>query len=205
MKRVLITGGEGDIALAIRDELLKDGCYEVKNPGRKELDVTDEKSIEKYLEAFQPDILINNAGYVRPQSIKEADIEIIKKHIDIDLTGVFVCTAMCLKRNPGLEIINIGSSAATKVHATWSEYCATKAAIVMATKCWADDGLYSVCVSPGRTKTKMRRGLFPDEDQSTLLMPEDFAKVVVKAIKHEYETGSHINVNKDNVEGLLYG
>lgn len=52
----------------------------------------------------------------------------------------------------------------------------------MATKCWADDGLYAVAISPARTKTKMRKSLYPGEDQTTLLEPADFAKVISKAV-----------------------
>ena len=92
-----------------------------------------------------------------------------------------------MKYNPNLEIINVGSAASIESHATWSEYCATKAAVAMATKCWAEDGIYAVCISPGRTKTKMRKNLFPNEDQDTLLDPVDFAKVLFKAIKKEFE------------------
>jgi 3-oxoacyl-[acyl-carrier protein] reductase len=140
---------------------------------------------------------------VVPQSIRNADLECIKKHFEINANGTFYCTAIALKYNPNLEIINIGSAASIEVHATWSEYCASKAAIVMATKCWAADGVYAVCISPARTRTKMRRRLFPDEDQTTLLEPSDFAKVVMKAIKKEYESGTHIVVRKQNIAQLL--
>ena len=201
--KVLITGGNGDIAQSIKQELLSADGYEVLAPGRDVLDVTNVESIEKTISSYIPDILINNAGYVVPKSIKEADVLNSKKHIDINLGGVFYCTEIALKYNPSLQIINIGSAAAVETHATWSEYCATKAAVVMATKCWAEDNLYAVVISPGRTKTKMRKSLFPDEDQETLLKTEDFAKVVMKAVRKEYETGSHIIVRKQNVQELL--
>jgi 3-oxoacyl-[acyl-carrier protein] reductase len=204
MIRVLVTGGHGDIAKSIVDLLENDGIYEIASPGRNELDVTDIASIEAFLDSFTPDVLINNAGYVVPQSIKSASIDITRRHIDINLAGVFYCTSLAMRRNPALSVVNIGSSAATKIHAYWSEYCATKAAVVMATQCWAAEGLYAVCISPGRTKTKMRKSLYPDEDQSTLMLPEDFAKIVLKAVKKEYPSGSHINVNKQNVSELLH-
>ena len=148
-------------------------------------------------------ILINNAGYVLPYSIGSCDLYSEKRAIDINLFGTFNCTAAALKRNPHIKIINIGSSAATKVHGTWSSYCASKAGVVMATMCWADDGYDVICISPGRTATKMRKGLFPNEDQSTLLATEDFAKVIRKAINGAYVKGSHINVTKQNVGDLL--
>ena len=201
-KKVLISGGNGGIAQAIKD-LLEQAGFIVFAPTRMEMDVTNWASIETVIKDFTPDILINNAGYVVPRSIKEMDLENTKKHIDIDIGGVFYCTGIALKYNPQLQIINIGSAASVESHATWSEYCASKAAVVMATKCWAEDGLYAVVISPGRTKTKMRKALFPDEDQDTLLEPADFAKVVMKAVYRQYESGAHIIVRKQNVQQLI--
>lgn len=201
-KKVLITGGSGGIAQAIKELLEKDG-YTVFAPTRQEMDVTSWESIDAVMKDFVPDILINNAGYVVPQSIKQMDLENTKKHIDINVGGTFYCTGIALKYNPDLEIVNICSAASIESHATWSEYCASKAAVAMATRCWAEDGLYAVAISPGRTRTKMRKFLFPDEDQSTLLEPADFAKIVMKAVRKEYPSGENIIVRKQNVEQLL--
>lgn len=203
-KKVLITGGSGGIAQALK-MLLENEDYEVLAPSRGEMDVTSPESIEKVVQAFKPDILVNNAGYVVPQSMRQADLDSTKKHIDVNLLGTFYCSQIALSVNPHTDIINIGSAAAIETHATWSEYCATKAAVVMATKCWAEDGIYTVCLSPGRTKTKMRKSLFPEEDQSTLLDPVDFAKVIMKAVHKEYASGTHIVVRKQNVEAILKG
>jgi 3-oxoacyl-[acyl-carrier protein] reductase len=201
-KKVLITGGNGGIAQALKELLESDG-YIVKAATRAELDVTNWESIENVIKEFVPDILVNNAGYVVPKSVKEMDLENTKKHFDINVGGTFYCTGIALKYNPNLQIINIGSAASVETHATWSEYCASKAAVVMATKCWAEDGLYAAVISPGRTRTKMRKSLFPDEDQSTLLEPMDFAKVVMKAVRKDYPSGTHVIVRKQNVQQLL--
>lgn len=204
MKKVLITGGNGDIAQAIKTQLSSEG-YDVYAPSKQEMDVTDWDSIEKAISSYVPDILINNAGYVFPNSIRKADLEETKKHIDVNLAGTFYCTEIALQFNSNLDIVNVASAAAVEVHATWSEYCATKAAVVMATKCWAADGLYAVAISPARTKTKMRKSLYPEEDQSTLLDPTDFAKVIMKAVNKEYKSGAHILVRKQTVDDILRG
>lgn len=204
MKKVLITGGNGDIAHAIKEQLMIEG-YDVYAPPRQELDVTNWESIERAISGYVPDILINNAGYVVPKSIRNADLAGTKRHIDVNLAGTFYCTEIALRYNANLDIVNVASAAAVEVHATWSEYCATKAAVVMATKCWAEDGLYAVAISPARTKTKMRKSLYPEEDQSTLLEPTDFAKVIVKAVKKEYKAGDHILVRKQTVSDILRG
>lgn len=203
MKKVLITGGNGDIAKAILRRLRALGGYEIQTPGREALDVTNIEQTEAYISKWTPDILINNAGYVFPQSIADCDIKKEKQAIDVNLFGTFNCTAAVLKKNREAQIINIGSSAATKVHGTWSAYCAAKAAVVMATQCWADDGINCICISPGRTATKMRKGLFPAEDQSTLMRADDFAEVVVSAIEGKYPVGAHLNVNIDNISSYL--
>ena len=202
MSSVLITGGNGDIARSIRELLIDEG-FNVFSPGKAELDVTNIDSIKCYFDKYTPDVLINNAGYVVPKSIRKGDYAETKKHIDINLIGTFWCTQVGLSMNPNLSVINIASAAAVEAHATWSEYCASKAAVVMATKCWAEDGIYAIAISPGRTKTKMRKSLFPNEDQNTLLDPKDFAKIVFKAVRKEYPSGTHVIVRKQNVQQLL--
>lgn len=201
MKTIVITGGNGDIAQSIKKELEKE--YIVLTPGKEELDVTAVNRVNEYFDSKNVDILINNAGYVVPYSIGHCDIDSEKKAIDINLFGTFNCTAAVLGQNREARIINIGSSAATKVHGTWSSYCAAKAGVVAATKCWAEDGFDVVCISPGRTDTKMRRGLYPDEDKMTLLKPDDFATIVLYAVKGKYAPGEHINVSLQNVGDLL--
>ena len=62
LKKVLITGGSGDIAQAIK-ALLESKGYHVYAPSRHEMDVTDWNSIDKNMREFVPNILINNAGY----------------------------------------------------------------------------------------------------------------------------------------------
>lgn len=197
----MITGGNGDIAKAIKNRLESE--FEILAPGKTELDVADVEQVAAYFSDHRPDILINNAGSVVSASIAECDITLEKKVIDINLFGTFNCTSAVLRHNPKARIVNIGSAAATKIHGTWSSYCASKAGVVMATRCWAEDGYDVICISPGRTATKMRKGLFPEEDPDTLLKPELFAEVVAKAVHGAYQRGEHINVTKDNVGVLL--
>ena len=79
-KKVLITGGSGGIAQALKILLEKDG-YVVYAPTRAEMDVTNWESIEAVIKDFIPDILVNNAGYVVPMSVRNMDLESTKKHI----------------------------------------------------------------------------------------------------------------------------
>ncbi len=202
MKKVVITGGNGDIANAIGN-LLQSENYEVYLPKRDELDVTNEENVNLYFANNTPDILINNAGAILIEEIEKNNISKHKNVIDVNLTAVFTCTGAVLARNKNAQIINIGSSAGTKVHGQWSSYCASKAGVIMATQCWAQEGINTICLSPGRTLTKMRKSMYPDENPDTLLKPEDFAKIVYKAINGKYKTGINIDVNINNIKELL--
>lgn len=201
--KILITGGNGNIAIALANEFKKNNKYEIYLPTRQELDVTNLQQIKKYIDNLKPDILINNAGAISLQSIKKNDINTHKNIIDVNLTAVFACSGAVLENKPDAKIINIGSSAGTKPRGNWSSYCATKAAVIMATKCWADEGIDTICLSPGRTLTKMRKSMYPNEDPKTLMTPEDFAKAVVKIIKNGYEKGINIDININNVKELM--
>lgn len=204
-KTVVITGGSGDIAIAIADEIKNVfNDYQVFLPTRQELDVTDLQKVNDYFSQKNVDILINNAGAILLEDISKNNIITHKQVIDVNLTGVFACTGIVLANNPNAKIINVGSSAGTKVHGSWSSYCATKSAVIMATACWAEEGVDVVCISPGRTATKMRKSMYPDEDVRTLLLPHQFAKYVVKKIKNnDYQKGINIDVNINNIEELL--
>lgn len=203
--KVVITGGNGDIAKAIANELKNDKNiqYQVLLPGRKELDVCNIEKINEYFTKEKPDILINNAGAILLEPIIKNNINDHKKVIDVNLTGVFACTGAALYANHNVKIINIGSSAGTKIHPNWSSYCATKAAVIMATSCWAEEGVDVICISPGRTITKMRKSMYPNEDPNTLMKPEDFAIVIKQAINNKYKKGINIDVNVSNVKDMI--
>ena len=203
MINVIITGGNGDIAKSIADLLNERKEFKVFCPSKEVLDVSSIESAKNYFKKIHPDILINNAGYVKPSYIQNSKIEDDIKTIDVNLKGIFICSAICLKINPNLIIINIGSSAGTKIHEDWSSYCASKAGVIMATQCWYKSGVKCYCISPGRTISKMRYSLFPNENQNTLLDPNDLAKVVLMAIDGKVEPGVNIKVNVDNIKQIL--
>lgn len=197
-KKVVITGGNGDIAIAIKELLLLQD-FQVFAPSRNELDVTNIKSASEYFAKHPADILINNAGYIKPHSIIENIIEDEIKTIDVNLSGAFICSGALLKLNKDAIIVNVGSSAGTNVKGYWSSYCASKAGLIMATKCWHKEGVKTICISPGRTKTKMREALFSNENPDELLKPKDFASVILRAIHEDFEWGLNLDINVQNV------
>jgi NAD(P)-dependent dehydrogenase (short-subunit alcohol dehydrogenase family) len=176
---VLITGGNGDVAQAIA-QVLNKSCV-VYTPSKEELDVTHEHNIRTYFEMVKPDILINNAGYIYPQSIEHLTSYELHKQLDVNLIGAIICSREAINNGVKL-IINIGSSAGIKGKASWSAYCVSKAGLIMFNECLNAEGINSMILNIGRTDTKMRSKLFPDEDKSTLLTPKEVADEVYKLI-----------------------
>ena len=62
---------------------------------------------------------------------------------------------------------------------------------------------YEMDVTDWNSIDKNMREFVPDEDQSTLLDPNDFAKVVYNAVIHKYPSGTHLVIRKQNVQQIL--
>ena len=60
MKKILLTGGRGFFASRFADFYRT--SYEILAPGHKDLDVTDEASVQKLVKDFQPDVILHTAA-----------------------------------------------------------------------------------------------------------------------------------------------
>jgi NAD(P)-dependent dehydrogenase (short-subunit alcohol dehydrogenase family) len=77
----------------------------------------------------------------------------------------------------------VTSSVARKPRAYWGAYAATKAAMEVLVRCWADEventKLRVNLFDPGATATRMRAMAFPGEDPRTLKGPDARAEELV--------------------------
>jgi NAD(P)-dependent dehydrogenase (short-subunit alcohol dehydrogenase family) len=194
MKKVLITGGRGGMAISIKDKLKRN--YEVLNPDKNTLDVTKENVIKKYIEKNKPDILINCAGYIVPNNIKNTSLLEWKKHFAVNVTGAFLCSKYSLK-NGCERIINIGSTSGFEGRKNWGAYCSSKSALVSLTETLIKEDIKCISLNPSRTKTKMRSRLFPNESQDKLMSPERIAEFVSEILDCKYDYCAHIILKKD--------
>ncbi|MFY0654475.1 MAG: SDR family oxidoreductase [Cyclobacteriaceae bacterium] len=168
-KIAIITGAGSGIGRTVAVELSKDG-WSVVLGGRREntlnetaalcgtgqtlvvpTDVSNPESVsglfEQTVDAFgRLDLLFNNAGVNIPAGpLEEIDIEDWKKVIDINLTGVFLCTQEAVKQmktqNPtGGRIINNGSISAQVPRPNAAAYNASKHAVTGLTKSTSLEG-----------------------------------------------------------------
>ena len=122
MKKVLITGGQGDIAFAISNRLENE--YVLYKPGRNDLDVSDLDSVRNYILKNGPfDLIVNNAGSIHPKRLLESDEEKWVNDIMVNLVGAYYVSKKGLEQNQKAFIINIASTAAYAAYKDWGSYC----------------------------------------------------------------------------------
>ena len=76
--RILITGGNGNIAKIIKNNLQTD--YDISNPSRQELDILDINQLTDYLKNNHFDILIHTA-ILGGRRIKQDDYDTVYKNL----------------------------------------------------------------------------------------------------------------------------
>lgn len=144
------------------------------------------------LEAFgRIDILVNNAGITRDTLLLRMKLEDWQAVIDLNLTGVFLCTKAVakgmLKQRSG-RIINIASVAGQMGNPGQANYSAAKAGVIGFTKTVAKEmasrGVTVNAVAPGFIETDMTGDLPNTEDILKFIplgrfgKPEDIAGMV---------------------------
>ncbi len=138
-------------------------------------DVAQPEQVESLLAAVlekwgRVDILVNNAGITRDTLLLRMKLEEWQAVIDLNLTGVFLCTKAVskgmLKQKSG-RIINITSVAGQMGNPGQANYSAAKAGVIGFTKTVAKElasrGITVNAVAPGFITTDMTSNLKSDE------------------------------------------
>jgi len=206
-KVAIITGGSSGIGRAISLGYVREGakvviaalhedkCLETVEEIKKmdgeaiyyTLDVADlgaqKKMLDATLEAYgKVDILINNAGYSRRESIFEVTPENWDKILDISLKSGFflsqIFAQQVIKQGTPGRIINIGSVAGVMdFHPLSITYHIAKAGVIHMTRVMgadlAEHNITVNCISPGSTKTPLSSSSDPGyRDWMTEGIPE---------------------------------
>jgi NAD(P)-dependent dehydrogenase (short-subunit alcohol dehydrogenase family) len=145
----LMREGYATVLSGRRQHKLEEVAAECKSTGAQSLviptDVSDPAAVKSLFartkEAFgRLDVLFNNAGIGAPAvPLEELSVEAWKKVVDINLTGMFLCTQEAIKimkeQDPrGGRIINNGSISAHAPRPRSVAYTATKHAVTGLTK-----------------------------------------------------------------------
>lgn len=183
-QHAVVTGGGSGIGAAIAEALLRNGAR-VTLMGRDlarldaqraalsalgevacvSVDVGNEAAVANaFEEAGAVDILINNAGQAQAAPFAHTDMALWQSMLDVNLTGVFLCTRAVL---PGMlargagRIVNVASTAGQIGYAYVAAYCAAKHGVIGLTRALALEvatkGITVNAVCPGYTETELLR------------------------------------------------
>jgi short-subunit dehydrogenase len=236
-KVVAITGGSDGIGKALIDALIPLGA-KIATCGRNQdklynlqvqysnhlfhtmvADVSSyedcKRFIESTIETFGGiDILINNAGISMRALLKDLDIGVIKKVMDINFYGTVFCSKLALPsilERKGM-IVGVSSIAGFRGLPGRSGYSASKFAV----NGWmesirtelADDGVDVIWVCPGFTTSNIRHAALSETgeqvgqskmDETNMMSAEDCAAHILAAIENHRRTSVFTFADKRTV------
>ena len=225
-KVVVITGGSDGIGKALVDTFIEAGA-KVATCGRNydklyslqmehsnvmlhtiTCDVSKEQDCKRFIESTiktfgDIDILINNAGISMRALFQEADIEVIKRVMDVNFYGSVYCTKFALPsilRKSG-TIVGVSSIAGYRGLPGRAAYSASKFAL----QGWLEalrtellhSGVHVMWVCPGYTASNIRnvaldKGGKPQGespmDEDTLMPAKECAHEILKAVEQRKRT-----------------
>lgn len=162
------------------------------------------------------DVLVNNAGVLRPGALETLSLDEWNQVLSINLTGYFLCAQtfgrqMREKASPGGALVHIASIAAEHATAFAGAYSVAKAGIVMLSRQlaveWGGYGIRSNAVHPGLIVTPMSQAFYDTpgttERRSQAVpagrigRPEDIAQAVLflASPRSAYISGEEVTVD----------
>lgn len=133
------------------------------------LDVSNKAQIDATVrtalaDAGRIDVLVNNAGILKPSLLQDLDEKTWDAHFDVNVKGVLLmCQAVMphMRARKSGRVINIASIAGRQGVATQGHYAATKSAVITLTRVLAQeagmDGVTVNAICPGIILTEMGR------------------------------------------------
>ena len=140
-------------------------------------DVTDEGEVKRTAEAITGvygslDVLVNNAGTTFASPTKDLDVEEWRRVVDVNLTGVFLCTKhaakQMIKQGRG-KIVNVSSVYGVMVDTSLElPYYASKSGVIGLTRQlaleFASYNLQVNAIAPGFFPSEMTKPVIEDVD-----------------------------------------
>jgi 3-oxoacyl-[acyl-carrier protein] reductase/pteridine reductase len=148
------------------------------------------------------DILVNNAGVFFPRKWEQLTERDWDRALGVNLKGTFFCAqaaARIMQRQKRGCIINISSLGGLEAWPSYAHYCASKAAVVMLTRCLAKALAPHIRVNsvapgtilfPGARRSRFRENVIRTTPLQKAGQPEDIANMVLYlATRGDFITG----------------
>ncbi|WP_375609144.1 MULTISPECIES: SDR family NAD(P)-dependent oxidoreductase [unclassified Bartonella] len=152
------------------------------------------------------DIIVANAGILGTLSpIAHIENTVFEDVFQINLFSqwrLMKAVEPLLRESDAGRAILLSSTVAHAARPFWGAYAASKAALEVIARCWAEElkqtPIKINCVNPGATRTAMRAEAMPGEDPQTLPSPQEIAKKIIHLLSPDLkETGKLFNVRKN--------
>ncbi|GGB09965.1 oxidoreductase [Brucella endophytica] len=175
------------------------------------LDITDMTGIDRLGGSIHErwgklDIMVANAGILGVLSpIGHVEAKTFEKVMNVNVTSTWrLIRSMdpLLRESDAGRAILLSSGVAHSARAFWAPYAASKAAVEVLARSWAEETkqmkLRVNSVNPGATRTAMRAQAMPGEDPETLPHPREVAEKIVKLADPALDvTGKLFDVRQD--------
>ncbi|EGR0621382.1 SDR family oxidoreductase [Vibrio parahaemolyticus] len=197
--RVLITGGNGDIAQKL-SELLDYAIYETHLPQKNELDVRSKSSVEEYFhkQGDKFDIVVNAAGTLYSAHVVGSDPDRWINDINVNLIGTYLVSKYALESNPSCKIINVSSTAGFNSYKDWTSYCAAKAGVLRLSGGLYKDSFDVITACPGAIQTKIRKNI--NIENPNVMTLEEGVMPILDIVKGSYESGDIVFYRKGQLK-----
>jgi NAD(P)-dependent dehydrogenase (short-subunit alcohol dehydrogenase family) len=228
---VLVTGGSNGIGAAIVKRFVDEGArvivFDIKKPAQEveffKVDICDEEQIKQAVEQIDKiDVLVNNAGIYFQEPIVNTSKESLDRIIDVNVKGPYLMCKHCIPKillSKG-NIVNIASGLGVVPESSSPAYCSSKAAVIMLTKClaqeYAREGIRVNSVLPGPIDTPLLRKSFENDADKVVCenknpmrrigKPREVANIVVFLASEEasYVTGGMYAVDGGESTSSVY-
>ncbi len=137
------------------------------------------------------DGLLNIAGYTDPQPLLSTTLESMEYTYAVNVFSPleFIRESVRHMKKTGGKILLVASTAGMTPRPGWLSYATSKAAVIAMAKTLTEElavyGIKVYCISPGRCATKLRTRLAPNEDPTTIMQPDEVAKIVCNLINQD--------------------
>ena len=178
--KIVVTGGSGRFAQSLRNIKSK---YKFTYPEKKSLDITNLKSIKKYIKREKPTSVLHLAGLSRPMSLHDKDIS---KSINLNIVGTANLVRVCSEYNIKLIYFSTsyvypgkkGNYSETDSLLPWNNYAWSKLGGECAVQMYKNSLILRVCMTE---KPFVHKKAFTNV-KLNFIFHEDLVKILIKLL-----------------------
>ena len=178
--KIVVTGGSGRFAQSLRNIKSK---YKFSYPEKKSLDITNLKSIKKFLKREKPTSVLHLAGLSRPMSLHDKDIN---KSINLNIVGTANLVRVCSEYNIKLIYFSTsyvypgkkGNYSESDSLLPWNNYAWSKLGGECAVQMYKNSLILRVCMTE---KPFVHKKAFTNV-KLNFIFHEDLVKILIKLL-----------------------